>query len=203
MPSMARLSRYHGLMTEPATVRMSYEEYLVAEAGAATRHEYLRGEVYAMAGGTPDHAALAMKVGAELTLGLGDKPCRVYGSDLRVRVDATDLTTYPDVTVVCGHFQASALDEHAASNPVLIVEVLSDSTEAYDRGEKFAHYRRLPSLREYLLVSQHEPRLEVYRKNERGQWVLSEAREGEELTLSCVGVTLATNAVYRDPLAGG
>lgn len=180
---------------------MSYEEYLAAEASAQRKHEYLHGEVYAMAGGTPEHAALAMQVGAQLTIALADKRCRVYSSDLRVRVDATDLTTYPDLTVICDHFEPSPVDEHAAANPVLIVEVLSDSTEAYDRGEKFAHYRRLPSLREYLLVAQREPRLEVYRKNERGQWTLDEAGKGEQLELRSLGVTLATDLVYRDAFA--
>jgi Uma2 family endonuclease len=190
-------------MTQPAPDHMTYAEYLAAEAASATKHEYLRGEVYAMAGGTPEHAALAMAVGRDLGNQLRGQPCRVFSSDLRVRVEATDLSTYPDVTVVCGRLERSEVDQNAAVNPVLIVEVLSDSTEAYDRGEKFAHYRRLPSLKEYLLVSQKEPRLEVYRRNDAGHWVLFEARRGESLELASLpGVQLATDEVYRDPLTG-
>lgn len=181
---------------------MAYAEYLRAEQSSETKHEYLRGEVYAMAGGTPTHAGLAMAVGVALSNALSERPCRVFSSDLRVRVEATDLSTYPDITVICGRFEASTIDADAAINPVLIVEVLSDSTEAYDRGEKFAHYRRIPSLREYVLVSQHEPRLEAYARNEEGAWVLTEAAAGESLALrSLEGVRLLVDAIYRDPLA--
>jgi Uma2 family endonuclease len=101
-----------------------------------------------------------------------------------------------------GDLQRSEIDHNAATNPVLIVEVLSDSTEAYDRGQKFAHYRRLPSLREYLLVSQREPRLESYRRTAAGEWVLSEAGAGQKLTLSSLdSIQLETDLIYRDPLA--
>lgn len=189
-------------MVQPAVAQMTYEEYLAAERAGSTKHEYLRGEVFAMAGGTPTHAGLAMAVGVALSNGLAGRPYRVFGSDLRVRVDATDLSTYPDLTVVCGRLATAEIDGDAATNPVLIVEVLSDPTEAYDRGEKFAHYRRLPSLREYLLVSQHEPRLEAYAKNEEGAWVLSEAGSGQLLRLrSLEGVELSVDDLYRDPLA--
>jgi len=189
-------------MVEPAHARMTYEQYLDAEHAGVIKHEYLRGEVHAMAGGTPTHAALAMAVGTALGNALSNRPCRVFSSDLRVRVEATDLSTYPDVTVSCGHLQTSDTDADAATNPVLIVEILSDSTEAYDRGEKFAHYRRLPSLREYLLVSQHERRLEAYAKNSEGAWVLAEAGAAESLSLrSLDGVQLDVDTIYRDPLA--
>jgi Uma2 family endonuclease len=181
---------------------MSYAEYLAQEEASAVRHEYLRGEIFAMAGGTPEHAALAAGVIQALGSALRDRPCRVFSSDLRVRVDATDFTAYPDVTVVCSSLERSAQDPHAVTNPVLLVEVLSDSTEALDRGAKFAHYRTLTSLREYLLVSQTSPHLELYRKNAEGHWVLFEARAGETLTLTSVGeVELRVDDVYRDPLS--
>lgn len=190
-------------MASPAPDRVTYEAYLATERGSAIKHEYLRGEVFAMAGGTPTHAGLAMGVGVALSNALVGRSCRVYGSDLRVRIEATDLSTYPDVTVVCNRFEGAAIDPDAATNPVVIVEVLSDSTEAYDRGEKFAHYRRIPSLREYVLVSQREPRLEAYAKNAEGSWVLTEAGAGEALELrSLPGVRLEVDALYRDPLAG-
>ncbi|MEY4547351.1 MAG: hypothetical protein RL685_3546, partial [Pseudomonadota bacterium] len=137
----------------------------------------------------------------ELGAGLRGKPCRVFSSDLRVHVEATHLSTYPDVTVVCGPIARSPLDENAITNPVLIVEVLSNSTEAYDRGEKFAHYRHLPSLKESLLVSQRERRLELHRRNAAGRWELFEAGTGEVLELvSLPSVTLATDDVYRGSL---
>lgn len=181
---------------------MSYAEYLVAEATSGIKHEYLRGNIYAMPDGTPDHARLAMAVGAALTSALAGRSCAVFSSDLRIRIEATDLSTYPDLTVVCGKLEIASDDPNAATNPTLIVEVLSDSTEAYDRGQKFAHYRRLPSLREYLLVNQHEPRLEVYSRNDRDEWVLREAGAGQRLALASLeGVTLDTDRIYVNPLA--
>lgn len=183
---------------------MTYAAYLEAEACSEHKHEYLCGEVYAMAGETPEHAALIAAVSAELSLGLRGHPCRVYSSELRVRVEATDLSTYPDITVVCGALETASDDPNAATNPVLLVEVLSDSTEAYDRGDKFAHYRRLENLREYLLVSQSKPLLESYRKNAEGVWTLAEASAGEVLTLAAVeGVRLDVDGLYRDPLTAG
>ena len=183
---------------------MSYAEYLALEATSETRHEYLRGEVWAMAGGTPSHSALAIAVASALTNALEGGPCLVFGSDLRVRVEATDLSTYPDLTVICGAVELSEPDPHAATNPVLIVEVLSDSTESYDRGQKFAHYRRLPSLREYLLVSQREPRIEPYSRHGESEWLLREAQAGETLTLASLeGVTLSIDRIYRNRLGIG
>jgi Uma2 family endonuclease len=189
-------------MVERAPERMSYEQYLAAEQSSLERHEYLQGEVFAMAGGTPEHAALATAVAVQLSVALGGKPCRVFGSDLRVRVEATDLSTYPDVSVICGQLERSPLDSNAAVNPVLLVEILSDATEAYDRGEKFAHYRRIASLREYLLVSQRRPLLELYRKSEGGQWMLFEASGGDVLQLeSLADASLVVDDAYRNPLA--
>ena len=185
-------------MNEPATARMSYGEYLAAEAKSEVRHEFLRGEIYAMAGGTPSHARLAARLIIALGNALAGRTCEVFGSDLRVRIQATDLSTYPDLTVVCGKLEHSSEDRDAATNPLLIVEVLSDSSEAYDRGEKFAHYRRLPSLREYLLVSQREARFESYYKNADGAWTLDEAGPGQVLELrSLAGVRLEVDAIYR------
>lgn len=113
---------------------MTYPEYLVAEAASDLRHEYLQGEVWAMAGGTPERGALAAAVSGELRAALRGQPCRVYSSDVRVRVSETGLSTYPDVTVVCGNLVTAAEDPHAVTNPIVIVEVLSDTTEGYDRG---------------------------------------------------------------------
>jgi len=191
-------------MVPVAIARMSYAEYLAFEATADTKHEYLDGEVFAMAGGTITHGALAAAMTTALSVALRDRPCRVLSSDVRVRSKATRLSTYPDVTVVCHNLEVDDDDPQGVLNPRLIVEVLSDSTEAYDRGAKAAHYRRIPSLREYVLVAQGEPLIEVYRRNERGNWELFvEARRGENVELTSCGapITLAVDAIYRDPLA--
>ena len=184
--------------------RMTYAEYVAREAVADLKHEFFRGEVFAMSGGTIDHAGLAAAITTELTLRLRGKRCRVFSSDLRVRIQATDLTTelatYPDVTVICGQAETLPDDPHAVVNPTVIVEVLSDSTEAHDRGAKAASYRCIPSLREYVLVSQREPRIEVFRRTETGTWELVEARRGMQVALGSLGVTLDVDAIYRDPL---
>jgi Uma2 family endonuclease len=125
----------------------------------------------------------------------------VFAADLRVRVESTGLTTYPDVSVVCGKLETASEDALAVVNPTVLIEVLSDSSEAYDRGEKFAHYRRIPSLREYVLLSQREPRIEVHRLNASGHWELHEALAGESIELASLGCRIAVDEVYRDPLA--
>lgn len=184
---------------------MTYAEYLAFEAASETKHEYLNGEVFAMAGGTIAHGALTVAVSTALSNALRDRPCRVLSSDVRVRSKVTGLTTYADVTVVCHKIEVDDDDAHGVLNPSLIVEVLSDSTEAYDRGTKAAHYRRIASLREYVLVAQGEPLIEVYRRNERGKWELfTEAHRGEVAELTSCGepIVLEVDAIYRDPLAG-
>lgn len=187
---------------------VSYADYLTLEETSTTKHEWLDGTVYdlheqGMAGGTPDHAGLAAAVTILLGVQLRGKPCRAFSSDLKVRVSATGLTTYADVTIVCGKLETAAEDANAVTNPTLIVEVLSDSTEAYDRGEKFGHYRRIPSLREYVIVSQHERSIEVWRKNERGRWELAqEAGPGEDAALTSIGCTLPVDEVRANPLSG-
>ena len=178
---------------------MTYAEYLAAESISETRHEFLNGEVWAMAGGTREHSALAAALISALTVALRGKPCRVYTSDLRVRVQATGLATYPDVTVVCGAEETDAEDPEAIVNPVVLVEVLSDSTEAYDRGAKSAHYRRIPSLQSYLLVSQREPHIELYQRRD-DRWELTEARAGGRLDLAALDVRLDVQTIYANPL---
>jgi Uma2 family endonuclease len=152
-------------MTLPATKpRHSIADYLLREEAAATKHEFHDGEILAMSGGSPDHALVAANFIRALGNRLSGKPCRVYTSDLRVAVAASTRFVYPDATVVCGALQFHPDDpsRHSVTNPTVIVEVLSPSTEAYDRGEKFNHYRRLPSLREYVLISPYAHTLETF-----------------------------------------
>ncbi|MBI5497734.1 MAG: Uma2 family endonuclease [Deltaproteobacteria bacterium] len=180
---------------------VSYADYLQLEQTSPTRHEYLSGQVLAMAGGTPEHAALCAAVSGILRDALEGRRCRVYSSDLRIRVEQTDLSSYPDESVVCTALETSPVDPHAATNPVVLVEVLSDLTEAYDRGAKAAHYRFIPSLRDYVLVSQGERRIEVQHKNADGVWELREYRPGEDVILTSLDVRFAVDQVYRDPLS--
>ncbi|MGK4008250.1 Uma2 family endonuclease [Sorangium sp. So ce1036] len=188
-------------MNAPARkLTFTYADYLAQERASSTKHEFLHGEIFAMAGGTPEHARLAAQVIAELAAQLRRRPCAVFSSDLRVRVLATGLATYPDVAVVCGRLSRDPEDDDAVVNPVVLVEVLSDSTEAYDRGEKFAHYRRIPSLKEYVLVSQQHRRIEVFRRNEDSTWTLHEAGPGASARLTSVGCELAVNDVYDGAL---
>lgn len=187
-----------GMATAPRLA--SYEEYLALEAKSESKHEYCQGQILDMAGGTLEHSALAAVVTTLLGEGLRGRPCRVLSSDARVRVDATDFTGYPDVSVACGEILRSPVDRHACTNPVVVVEVLSESSEAYDRGLKFYHYRRIESLQEYLLVNQNAQRLELYRRTADGDWILHEAGPGESVHVQ--GVTIAVDDVYRDPLAG-
>src|SRR5438067_352701 len=140
-------------MIERQRAWTSAEEYLELEETADYKSEYFDGEVFAMAGGTPEHNLIAANLIGELRNQLEETPCRVYPSDQRVKIPDTGLYTYPDVTVVCADPQFEEPDRRAMLNPTLIVEVLSETTEAYDRGDKFAHYRRLSSLREYVMVA--------------------------------------------------
>lgn len=176
----------------------TYAEYLALEEEASARHEYLDGEIYAMAGGTPDHAALAAALIAAIRSQL-PPGCRMFTSDLRVRIPATGLSTYPDGAVVCGRTQRAADDALAVVNPLLLVEVTSPSTEDYDRGEKLRHYKNLPSLREVLIASHREPHLTLHRR-EDGDWKVLTAERGGALTLVSVAAQVAVDDVYRDGL---
>ena len=163
--------------------RLTEAEYLDLERSLESRNEFFDGEVFAMSGGTPLHSQIAANLIQVIGRRLSGGRCVVYTSDLRLKVEATGLFTYPDLSVVCGPLQFAAGTDDTVVNPTVIVEVLSDSTEAYDRGKKFENYRRMPSLREYLLVSQKEPRIEQFVRQENEQWLLREAA-GLEATLA-------------------
>ena len=185
----------------PATSRLmhyTYAEYLALEAESSIRHEYLDGEIYAMAGGTPDHAALAAAVLAILRPQL-PRGCRAFTSDLRIRIETTGLTTYPDGAIVCGGTQRAAEDSVAVTNPALLLEVTSNSSEDYDRGEKLRQYQAIATAREVLIVSHREPRITLHRRDASG-WHSTEARSGESLALQSIGGTLNVDDVYRDGL---
>ncbi|HUP60346.1 MAG TPA: Uma2 family endonuclease [Thermoanaerobaculia bacterium] len=175
-------------------VRSSYAEYVAFENSSNVRHEFLDGRIYAMAGGTPEHAALAMAFGGQLYAQLLGGPCRSYPSDLRI-LTRSSLATYPDLAVICGSPLRDVSDTLAATNPTMIVEVLSPSTEEYDTTEKFEHYKTLPSLQQYVLVSHRERAIEVWTGERSGTWQKTTVREGEIADL-VLGLRLDVRELY-------
>jgi Uma2 family endonuclease len=175
--------------------RYTFRDYLDLEDVSRVRHEFYAGEIYAMAGGTPEHAALAGAVTTVLGSQLRGSPCRVYSSDLRVRVLATGLATYPDVTVVCGPSERDPESRTHVTNPKVIVEVLSPSTEEYDRGEKLEHYRQVPSLEAIVLIDYRERRVDVWSRRPAG-WEMTTHRSGGTLRLAAIPCSLSIDEVY-------
>jgi len=180
-------------------VYYTFRDYLTHEEASNTKHEYLDGQIYAMAGGTPEHSALIASVTTHLSNQARGGPCRVHMSDLRVRVLETGLATYPDVAVICGGWQRDAEDERTILNPTVIVEVLSPSTEAYDRGEKLEHYKRIPSLRACLLVAPDRREVEMWtREAEAKPWSRALILSGQVVEVASLGAKLELDAVYDD-----
>jgi len=150
------------------------EQYLELDRASEFRNEYYNGRMWAMSGGSYRHAAIIASLSRALGNALDGRPCGVTSSDVRISVTADGLYTYPDIVVVCGEPKFVDGRSDTLLNPALVIEVLSPSTEAYDRGFKFAQYRRVEALEEYALVSQTEPRVEVFRRQPGGHWLLSE-----------------------------
>jgi len=184
-------------MRETAHQRFSFADYVRLEEYSNVRHEFIDGITYAMAGGSPTHSALAARVIRRLGSQLAGRPFEVFTSDLRVRVAATGLATYPDVSVVCGPINSDTEDSATILNPIVVVEVLSPSTEEYDRGEKLTHYRHIEALQEIVLVNYAEPRLEVWRRTGDG-WEPIVAGPGESATLTSIGAQIDVDELYRD-----
>jgi Uma2 family endonuclease len=172
-------------------------EYLAWEREQPVKHEFFHGEVFAMAGGTPRHNALAISMGAELRGLLRSRGCSVLSSDQRLAFPPEARYVYPDVTVICGPpvFQHGTGD--VITNPSILVEVLSSSTEEYDRGFKWAGYQLIDSLTDYLLVAQADVRIEHYRRNADGSWIYRAAGPGEHVVLTGGG-EVAVDAIYAD-----
>lgn len=196
---VAGSSRCHtGAVSTPAhRIHYTWADYLALEASSNVKHEYLDGQIYGMAGGTPEHAALAAATIGLLFGQLRGGRCRAFDADLRVRVLETGLATYPDVTVVCGPLVRDPDDPNGVTNPTLLVEVLSSSTESYDRGDKFEHYKRIASLQQYVLVSHCAPEIEIFSRGGDGEWRRSVARHGEVADLTSIGATLDVTELYQ------
>ena len=185
-------------MSLPPRPQLTFEDWLEAErASLEGRTEYLGGEVFAMTGASIEHNAIVVNIASELRTQMKGRPCQVYANDLKVRIRPADAGKYPDLIALCGEHQFQDGRRDVLLNPSLIAEVLSDSTEAYDRGKKFAIYRQIPSLREYLLVSQHQVLVELYSRADDGRWTLSDfSALTDSVPLPSVGCTLSLAEVY-------
>ena len=184
-------------MTSEAAHRWTVEEYLAFDQESETKHEFYQGELFAMSGASRQHNQIAWNVVAALAPQLKGSKCRGFTSDMRVKVPATGLYTYPDAGVVCGEPQYTGETPDTLLNPTLLVEILSPSSEDYDRGRKFAHYRTIPSLQVYLVIAQKAVHVEKYVRQPDGQWILYETNDVEEtLELAAIGATLVLADVY-------
>jgi Uma2 family endonuclease len=183
-------------MSAAEKTRLTASEYLNLERKSEIRHEFFRGEIFAMSGASREHNLIAGNLNGEIRSQILERRCESYASDMRVQIEATGLYTYPDVVVVCGEPRFEDRHVDTLLNPTVLFEVLSESTEAYDRGLKFGHYRRIPSLREYVIVSQE--RMTVERFSRRGDdWVLTEFSSPDQvLELESIGCKLALDRIY-------
>lgn len=187
------------LMAEAALrMRMTEEEYLAFERASDERHEYADGEIFAMAGGTSSHNAVTVSIGTELRVALRGRRCRSYSPDMRIYIPLTQRYVYADASVACGPIEFKDATNDTLLNPKVIVEVLSPSTERYDRGDKFALYRSIPSVTNYVLAAQDKPLLEVFTRQENGFWSYRAYGPGEKAVLSAIGCELDVDMVYTD-----
>lgn len=184
------------MVADPTTF-YSEAEYIERENAAESKSELFNGQIYAMAGASPTHVRISGNVYHAIRTHLRGKSCEAFGSDLRVRVNETGAFVYPDVTVACPPLQFAEDDANALTNPVVVVEVLSPSTEANDRGAKWGHYQHLASLREYVLVAQDKARVEHYSRLDDGSWRYSVAENDGVVSLQAVECNLSLDEVYE------
>lgn len=173
-------------------------EYLERERQARTKSQYYRGEIFAMSGASREHLRIAGDLFVYLSNALRDRPCEVFNSDLRVKVQDSGLYTYPDLTIVCGEPQFEDKNVDTLVNPLVLIEVLSESTESYDRGAKSSQYRKLPTLRELVLVSSMGVQVEHYHRRDDDQWGFWETTDcTASLSLASVGIAVPLAEIYR------
>ncbi|MBL9037151.1 MAG: Uma2 family endonuclease [Archangium sp.] len=181
-------------MSTARRLHYTYRDYLDVEQMSDARLEFYNGEIYAMAGGTPEHAFLAAACSAQLTAQL-PKGCRVASSDLKISVVETGLSTYPDLSVVCGPAERDARDANAVTNPVLLVEVTSPSTQDYDRGEKLSHYKQISSLQCVVIVGHAEKCVTLVQRTASG-WAMTDVRPGELAVVASPSLSIDVSALY-------
>jgi len=185
------------MSAQPQYAYITPEEYLALERKAKYKSEYFNGEIFAMAGASPKHNQITANVLAEIHTQFKKRPCRVYTSDMRVKVSPTGLYTYPDVVALCDKPRFDDEQKDTLLNPTVIVEILSDSTATYDRGDKFKHYRSLDSLVEYILIAQDEYHVEHYVRQANNKWLLSETDNlPDTIELSSIDCNLALSDIY-------
>lgn len=181
-----------------ALKRITPQEYLIRERQASTKSEFYQGEIFAMDGGSANHSLIGGNLVREAGNALKDKPCTVFNSDLRVQVQATGLYTSPDATIVCGEQLFDDDHRDTLLNPTVIVEVLSDSTEKYDRGKKSNHYRQIKSLKELIPIAQDRPQVERFTRQANGDWLFHEQTElSAEFELKSLCISVAMSELYR------
>ena len=182
------------VLTDPP---LTFEAYMAWEADQPERHEFFAGEVFAMTGARATHNTIAGNVFALLKQDLRGTPCRVFFADMKLHIASVNASFYPDLFVSCDPRDRTPDAELVQRHPQLVVEVLSDSTAAFDRGQKFEAYRSLDSLTAYLLVEQNRPHADLFVRNAEGLWVLNPVGEGESLTIAPLGVVLPMEAIYE------
>ena len=175
----------------------SIEEYLQMENEALEKHEYYKGEIFAMSGAGNRHNIIAINIILSLGNSLKGKSCQPYGSDMRIHIPENTLFTYPDISVVCGDIINADADENSTTNPTVIIEILSPSTRNYERGVKFMLYRAIPTLKEYILVEAESIHVEQFAINKEGLWQLKEySGKDDQLMLESLGVNLILKDIY-------
>ncbi len=187
------------MIAQVETKTYTAQEYLEAEVNSLDRHEFINGEIILMAGGTPDHNEIALNLGGALKLALKGKPYRTFSSDQRLWVPQLNNYTYPDVMVVAKPIELQSGRTDTITNPLLIAEVLSKGTRAYDRDDKFAAYRSIPSFQEYLLIDQYRLQVQQYSKTDANKWIFSEYGVfGDRLMLNSISVEVSLADLYEN-----
>ena len=178
--------------------KLSVEEYLQFEKASRDKHEYFKGEIFAMAGAGARHNVIFSNFFISVGIQLKGKPCKPYGSDLRIHIPENSLFTYPDISIICGEIIPSKVDADTAVQPTVIIEILSPSTRNYDQGIKFRLYREIPTLKEFITIDSESIGIEAYRINSQGNWELKDYRLIDEtLTIPSVGLSLSLKEVYE------
>jgi len=177
--------------------RFTIEEYLEFEKKSLEKHEYFQGEIFAMAGADARHNVIFSNLFGEIAYKLKGKPCKPFGSDLRIYVEQNTLFTYPDISIICGEIVPSKVDKDTAILPTVLIEILSRSTRKYDQDGKFKLYREIPSLREFILVDSEAIGIEAYRINQRGHWELEEYKSLEDIfTIPSMSIAIPVREIY-------
>lgn len=185
-------------MSQPAKKFYTLEEYFALEETAEYKSEYFQGEIFAMAGGSANHSSIALNVGGALDDALLEQPCRVFNSDIKIQVKKNGFYTYPDVAIVCGEVKFASKRDDTITNPLIVVEVLSPSTESYDRGKKFELYKGLESFQDYLLIDQNRVYIEYHHKLGPNKWLTQTYEDLDEIIkFEGIELELPVKRVYR------